>query len=181
MDRTDGAVPTAISEADTEPIAISALAAATISVARRELALGVRETSRNRGERIDVYHREGGGVDPELLYPWCASFASFCVLEALKETPGPWTFERGASCYKLKIRNPDRWQRTPTVGGIWLRIDSGGKGHCGIVVSVNAGKMQTIEGNTGTQRVSAHQDREGDGVYARVRDAAEATGGFILL
>jgi hypothetical protein len=49
--------------------------------------------------------------------------------------------------------------------GMVFFIDTGGgKGHAGIVVSINGSNIETIEGNT-----DGSGSREGDGVYRRTR------------
>jgi len=155
----------------------------TIIVAREELAKKVREVppGSNRGPDVDKYLREGGGLDPEgNHYAWCTSFVVWCIREASRRLGVSTSYGPAASVQKLRDRHPSLKIDTPEAGCIWQKLNAAGAGHTGLVVSVNveAGTMETIEGNTSSQPGTEQQDREGDGVYARVRQISEATAGF---
>ena len=61
-------------------------------------------------------------------------------------------------------------KRTPAPGSIFfMQLGSSRKGHCGIVVRVDGGRMSTIEGNTSPDPADSAVDREGDGIFRRTR------------
>lgn len=58
----------------------------------------------------------------------------------------------------------------PEPGAIFfMQLGSGWQGHAGIVVRRGIGKVATIEGNTSPDPATPEADREGDGVFRRVR------------
>lgn len=59
-------------------------------------------------------------------------------------------------------------------GHIFVMDFGGGKGHTGIIIAVNGGFMDTIEGNTNDQG-----GREGSGVFARTRKINSVNKGFM--
>src|SRR4051812_2114462 len=89
------------------------LAEQTVRIARGYV--GTRESPRgsNRGPEIDLWVREGGGLDQPATgkgHPYCASFVSYCVkkgFEAGTDDQGPPAFVGGASALKLHDRNRD--------------------------------------------------------------------------
>lgn len=155
----------------------------TVIVAREELAQRVREVpaGSNRGPRVDVYLREGGGLDPEgNHYPYCTSFVVYCILEAARRLGVATAYKPAASVQKIQARYPGLKIDHPEPGCIGQKLDAQGHGHTWLVVDVNleAGVTHNIEGNTGPGPDVAAKDREGDGVWARTRAISEATAGF---
>lgn len=159
-----------------------------IEVARDEVVRKVREvpSGSNRGPRIDVYIRDGGGLEPiGHHYPYCASFVGWCIIQAAARLRMTAKFKRGASIQKLLDgRNAALKIDVPEPGCVWMKFNPADQtGHCGIVTAVNmeAGTMETIEANTGPGPDVPAKDRDGDGVWARHRQIAEATAGFLRI
>lgn len=123
--------------------------------------LKVQEIGANRGPWV-VRFLASVGLGPG--YPWCASFANYC-LEQAGFTGGP-TKGRGA------VRNWAAWGRqtartfvVPMRGDLFYWLNPDGTGHIGLVCNVGKdGTIATCEGNT-----DAGGSREGDGVYKRTR------------
>ena len=146
--------------------------ATDISGVAVEIALSqlyVREkTGKNDGEEVEKYLKSVGLGKG---YAWCVAFLYWC-------------FEQAAT--KLKVGNPmiltagvlDLWNRTPKghrhkepkKGAIGVLDFGGGKGHVYLVKSLAGdNKIPTIEGNTSADPTTAAEDREGQGVYERLR------------
>lgn len=136
---------------------------AILAVAVTEI--GVRETSRNSGERVDEY-LASVGLGPG--YAWCAAFVHWCAGKARPPghvNPCP----RTAGALKLwDIAHPDCKRFQPAPGFVFVLDKGHGLGHVGLVEEVvGDGTIITIEGNT-----NAEGSREGDRV-ARHRWAPE--------
>jgi hypothetical protein len=155
-----------------------------VLVAQEELAKKPREVpaGSNRGPRVDVYLREGGGLDPEgHHYPYCTSFVIWCIREAAKRLGVMTPYHPHASVQKIQAQYPHLKIDLPEPCCIWQKFDPvTQKGHTGLVISINfeAGTMETIEANTGPGPDVPAKDRDGDGVWARTREISEATAGF---
>ena len=107
-------------------------------------------------------------------WAYCAAFCGGVYLEAYKDdalklatlrkilTPSVMTTYANSKKY---------WTKSPTPGSIFImQMGSGGNGHCGIVGdSILAGSFSTIEGNTSPSPLTPEADRNGDGIYAKVR------------
>lgn len=145
-----------------------------------EIALsyeGVREVSRNRGPLIDEWLRLAG-LDPEKgSYAWCCAFIHACFKKSADELGFVNLFPRTAGVLKAWDRAP-LWARTNMAapGAVFVIDHGAGKGHTGMVVSVDWARerAQTIEGNT-----SVSGSREGDGVYRRSRKFGEINRGYL--
>lgn len=139
--------------------------------------VGVRETSYNRGQRVDEYHRYAGR-DPATADSWCAQFVGWCFGHAAEAcgTPNPLT--PSSSVFRLWANNADARVigDSPQPGDVFCIDHGDGKGHCGIVTGIGFGEgvLLTVEGNT-----SVTGSRNGDGVYNRTRGIAEITLGFL--
>jgi hypothetical protein len=140
-----------------------------LGIARAEV--GVREVGQNGGKRVSEYLAYTG---IKVSAPYCASFVSWCFGQAgYKEPRTAWS---PAMFPKGRVVNLDpshaRDDKRGLVFGIYF---SGLKriGHVGFVEVVRGEWIQTIEGNTnvGGCRVvpPRNDDREGDGVYRRMR------------
>lgn len=136
----------------------------------------------NRGPEVEMYLRSVGLSGG---YAWCAAFVYWCFQEAANElqitnplyrTAG--VMEHWRNCDKREGRRIDRTKIKPAdilPGMIFVMDFGGGKGHTGIVESVNVekGEITAIEGNTNEQ---GH--REGIYVMRRTRRLV-AIKGFI--
>ncbi len=130
------------------------LSKSILSVAKAEMRSGAREIGgNNRGPFVAKYLKPSGLRPPQ---PWCAAFASWCVLESteklgLKRLP-----------YFVSAREMFNWAKAagfltqePKPGNLVFFARGGlfsWKGHCGIVASASPSKVVTIEGNR-TSRV----------------------------
>jgi hypothetical protein len=164
-----------------------ALLSRVVKVAADEV--GVREAppGSNRGPRVDEYLRAVGLRPEGGSFAWCAAFVYWC-------------FERGAR--GLGRANPlprtagvlDHWRRAGQAGTarlaapaatadpalvrpgmVFVQDFGGGKGHTGLVESVQGGRIVTLEGNTNDEG-----SREGIGVFRRTgRKILTINKGFI--
>lgn len=113
--------------------------------------------------------------------PWWSPGAAYCAafdgavvvqtLEAAKLDPAPFLKNWTAHCMTnvRKMRALKLLSADPVPGALWLaRHGATDSGHAGIVTDVNGANMATIEGNTSPGK--AGSQRNGDGIYARVRD-----------
>jgi peptidoglycan hydrolase-like protein with peptidoglycan-binding domain len=144
---------------------------------------GVRESARNRGEKVDEYIKSVG-LNPSGQFAWCQAFVFWCFEQAAKN---------------LSVQNPcvktagvlDHWNKASPIvrvyserafddprvirpGAIFIVDHGGGKGHTGIVTNVVDGQIGTIEGNT-----NKAGSREGDGVYEKLRPIGSINLGFL--
>jgi cell wall-associated NlpC family hydrolase len=130
------------------------------SIARAQV--GVRErTGNNDGREVEMYLAVCK-LGPGKYSLWCASFVSWCYLQAgVKANPTPWA---PAWFPKARLIDPKAGeipQRGDVVGFRW------GKGrikHIGIVHKYTPDYTITIEGNT-----NGAGSRNGDGVYLKRR------------
>lgn len=134
----------------------------------------------NRGPQVEQYLASAGCVPGD---PWCASFVYWCFREASKDLniSNPlvrtgscidhWNRTRGKKTTRLKaVNNPSLIHP----GSVFIIDHGGGKGHTGIVKSINSGYIQTIEGNT-----NISGSREGLGVAELNRKINTISAGFI--
>lgn len=138
--------------------------------------IGVRETSPNRGQRVDEYHRYAGR-DPAAADSWCAQFVGWCFGHAAEALGAHNPLPKSSSVWGLWQRSPVSWRVTdPQAGDVFLIDHGDGKGHCGIVTGRGFadGVVTTVEGNS-----NADGSRNGDGVYSRSRGIGEITLGFL--
>jgi len=125
-----------------------------IEIARKEI--GVREAGcENCGRRVEAYL---GYVGFRKAAPWCAAFVSWVFGQAGFDRPRTaWSPALFPSSRLIKQVFPG------SLAGIYFsslkRI-----GHCGIVESMRKDWYTLIEGNT-----NVAGNREGDGVYRRIR------------
>jgi hypothetical protein len=161
------------------------LLAQVLAIAAGEEAKQVREVPKNsnRGPEVSLYLRRAG-VSPG--FAWCCAFVYWCFDEAALAQARPNPMVRTAGCL-------DHWNRAPSRGAsrlmksqavanpervrpgmVFIMDFGGGRGHTGLVESVNGGFITTIEGNT-----DASKTREGGGVYRLTRKIVEINKGFI--
>lgn len=155
------------------PTDLTAKRSALIAEASRWV--GIHETSPNDGPEIEIFQKMIGGI--AMRQSWCADFALYCVEQADKKVgpPNTWVFV-SQSCLTIWNRSPllARVQGLEVAPGdlmVWQHWSTQGptvNGHIGIVEKVlGPGEFQTIEGNT--SEATNVVDREGDGVYRKVR------------
>jgi len=150
------------------PVAIQ-LSLADRIAAIAESQVGVRETKKNGGVKIEEY--QAATWLPVGAWPWCAAFVCWVVKQAvgktkvsfpLPQTAGAWDFER----WCRGVDNTVRLRKPPMGdvkrGDIVVFYFS----HIGIAVGPpdKQGNVPTVEGNT-----NAAGHRLGDGVYAKTR------------
>lgn len=144
------------------------VAASLVDIAAGQLALSIREASKNQGPEIAKFwtatNYPDGYANRE---PYCAAFVCWLVKEAVGGRKVSFILPKSALAYDL-----ERWARangakgvsvvkTPKPGDLFTLATAS---HCGVVVGVNNGSVITIEGNT-----DGTGGREGDGVYKRSR------------
>jgi hypothetical protein len=133
--------------------------------------VGTREEGENGGSLVQAFQKAvDGKASGE---PWCLCFVQFCVAQASQETGVHSLVARTEHCLtawnltrpELRISRPE-----PGCIVIWEHLENGkptGRGHAGIVVAVPTDKtFETVEGNT---TPGPGVEREGDGVYHRLR------------
>ncbi len=141
------------------------------SIAEKEV--GTKEQGNNGGQRIADY--QSATWLPIGPWAWCAAFVCWVVKQAIRErkitfdrprTAGAWDFERWClgedNSVKLKKSHNGDIQR----GDIVIFRFS----HIGIATGPpdSLGRVPTVEGNT-----NPGGEREGDGVYRKLRPLAK--------
>ncbi len=151
-----------------------------IAIATAEVGFQEVPLNSNRGPKVEEYLASaglGGG------FAWCAAFVYWCFNTAAKNAgkTNPLVKTAGVmrswnECTGKKIPAKDAKLNPALIkpGHIFVMDYGGGLGHTGIVVSVNGGYINTIEGNTNDQ-----SSREGSGVYKRVRKINSINKGFM--
>ena len=142
---------------------------AVLALAFARKQVGVRETSTNRGPKIDEWTRQAGLA---LGNEWCGIFMNACLMAAgfPRQTFLP-VVQNTENHAKAGI---DGWLLThsPKPGDLAMYTIKGAANHVGMVEQVNGSQMVTIEGNT-----LADHDPPGappDGVERRHRSVAVA-------
>ena len=116
--------------------------------------------------------------------PWCAAFTGF-VIKTVDETMRALDLDVQATALALSEHVMTLWNKapdaaksqTPEAGSLvcWQMYKNGkatGSGHIGVVVRViDAKQIETVEGNTNDGK---GVERDGVGVYKRIRDVAGA-------
>jgi len=168
---------------------VSTLKAGLVASALKELSLHVvEEGGPNRGVKVEAYQRAAGLKPGD---PWCAAFVAWNVATAKGVAKAPsWTsgsaittWHRGsrklaAGDKATPLEAEARLKVAP--GWVWVRATTaksadaarkGGwvRGHCGIVVAVDAVGFHTVEGNT-----NKAGSREGDGVWRKLHKWSDA-------
>lgn len=133
----------------------SSLLSEVLKVASSQLH--VRETGPNRGPEVDEYLRTVGLNPVGNNYSWCAAFVYWCFKKAsanlgvtnpVYKTAGCVKHWDNATCPKVSVTAAMKDPSKIKPGFVFI-IDHGhGRGHTGIVESVNGGYLTTIEGNT---------------------------------
>lgn len=129
--------------------------------------IGVQEaTGRNDGPVVKYLLAVGLGTGD----PYCAAFVYWCGREALG-TFNP--FPR--SGYSPDFVTRPTWVRgrgtTPAPGdafGIYFR-EKGRIAHTGLVRGIQGRSLRTVEANTSPSAATGEADRDGDGVWSKIR------------
>jgi len=154
--------------------------------------LGVRENGgQNKGKDVERFQKAvDGKASGE---PWCACFVAFCVKEVdrrysesfpdhpLMPTSKLYETEHcltlwGRSPFECRVFEPE--EGSIAVWGHYQLGKATGKGHVGIVIGHDLETFHTIEGNTSA---GDGINREGDGVYLRIRNIREYGINFKLI
>lgn len=145
--------------------------------------VGVREMGGdNRGQIVEMFQK---AVDGKAVgEPWCAAFTGF-VIKTVDATMKALELDQGETQLVLSEHVMTLWNKapeaakskTPEPGCLvcWQLYKDGkatGSGHVGVVVKVlDSKQIETIEGNTNDGQ---GVERNGVGVYRRIRDIAGA-------
>lgn len=122
----------------------------------------------NRGEYVDAIVASTG-LDPNGGYAWCAATINFAC-DVAETGLGP-NDPKSASVQSWRewASEVHRATQIPGRGRLCSFLHSDGTGHMGIVAEVYSdGRTRTYEGNTSSGTGS---DRDGDGLYERIRPA----------
>jgi hypothetical protein len=134
--------------------------------------IGVREQRTNRTKYGRWYGMNGQA--------WCAMFVSWVGAHAGVLLPAINSHRGFAGVVSARnfARKNNLLTKTPRAGSVFLIIGRNGKGHTGLVESINWSRrtITTIEGNT-----NVGGSRNGDGVYRRTRNISAINGGFMLI
>jgi hypothetical protein len=151
------ATPTAIDYGEMPPLELggSALGRASLSAAIGELNAEAREIGgNNKGPWVRKYLEPAGLEEGNA---WCASFVSWCYLEASggDKSQMPFPYSPGARDLLSKFKSKG-WAIGPGIvyepkpGDLvfwWRESLEGWKGHVGLVHQLKDGMLYTIEGN----------------------------------
>ena len=108
--------------------------------ARREI--GIRETPGSRATpRIVEYHKSTRLNASSDETPWCASFVGWALAQAGQKGTG--------SARALSYASWGVWLDAPVLGCVAVLEYTGGRGHTGFVVGVDAGHVWLLGGNQG--------------------------------
>lgn len=138
--------------------------------------LFVREkTGHNDGKEVEEYLKN---VGLPAGYPWCAAFVYWCFEKASVAlvVPNPVTRTGGVLDHWAKTKGKKLHGLDCNAGDIFIMDFGSGKGHTGIVTAVRGTKVLTIEGNTSADPSYAELDREGNGVFERIRSISSIKG-----
>lgn len=147
--------------------------------------LGVMEDppNSNRGAQVAKYLKSVGIDAYSGNHAWCMAFVYYCFNEASKkigkqnpliQTAG--VLRQWNETKSKKIKRVDASNNPALIkpGFVFIRNYGSGKGHTGIVIAVNGGFMDTIEGNSNN-----NGSREGVGVFKLNRKINSIENGFI--
>lgn len=134
----------------------------TLEIAHSEV--GVCETPRNRGRRVEEYLRVCGLPGG---YAWCSAFVAWCAKQAASSENALCPLVLTADCDVLLAfaRKHDILFSAPAPGDVFLVMATPQDArHTGFVTGVDGDAFETVEGNT---NLAGH--REGIGVFTRTR------------
>lgn len=131
--------------------------------------VGIREKGENKGPEIEMFQKAVDGHASG--QSWCMCFVQYCLLKV-----GDSAILKSSHCLNVWNNSPKELRLSkPQPGAVMIwRKKRSSAGHTGIVVEVlDDTKVVTIEGNTGPMSIV---NREGDGVYRKVRSIRPVTG-----
>lgn len=156
----------------TPTVVSDSIPAKIVTIAQTQV--GLRETSKNQGPGLEKYWSATtyptGYANRE---PYCAAFVCWAVREACLNSTIPFSLPRSPVAYDIEkwgAANSSKGvsvltnKSTPKPGDLFTLATAS---HVGIVKSVSANTITTIEGNT-----DGSGSREGDGVYEKIRRIA---------
>jgi hypothetical protein len=134
--------------------------------------IGHKETAPNDSTQIREWLKRCGINKP---VPWCSAFAWSMVDDASSRVlvANPVTPYAGGRNLLSKAKELGFWTNEPVPGAVFGIGHPNGKSHVGIVVSVGAFSVVTIEGNT-----NEAGSREGNCVRQRSREIADIDLGY---
>lgn len=139
------------------------MSAKVVNVAQSQLGVSEQPPGSNRGPEVDQYL---ASVGIAFAAAWCAAFVYWCHQQAsitgVPKTGGVLDLWNKAASNRVTEPQP---------GDVFILDFGGGKGHTGIVESVDGDTLTTIEGNTNDDG-----SREGYEVARRTRSAAKVKG-----
>lgn len=159
------------------------LADTALTIARAELKKGVKEEYvmgkdgkhywNNWGDDVEGYLKSVGITFPAA---WCMAFVYWCFNEAAKEMKVDNPLVKTAGVLNQWNKVGRQYKKKEPVRGCIFIMDYGkGRGHTGIVESVDGDYIKTIEGNTNDEG-----SREGYEIARRKRKISSCKG-FIVL
>jgi len=139
----------------------------------------------NKGQAVEYFQRAVDGV--AVGEPWCAAFFQFCCEQVDRTFDAIFgmslnhrhSLYRSEHCLTVWNKTPMRlriFEPEPGAIVIWQKGVSS-SGHGGIVarlIEANVYKFETYEGNTSS---NPHFERDGDGVWRKLR-SGKKTGSF---
>lgn len=134
-------------------------------VAAALLMVGIKEVGDNKGPLIEAFQKVTAAPNGS---PWCLSFIQALIAFTEKELGLKSPLPNIAGVFDLWNTAPRECRLAlPEPGSIalWKRVGSPA-GHCGLVLGAHNISFATVEGNTSN---SIHIDREGDGVFFKIR------------
>lgn len=134
-----------------------------VVVAQSQLGISEQPHGSNKGPEVDQYLLSVGITFPAA---WCAAFVYWCFKQA-----GISGVPKTGGVLDMWNKAPNNRVTYPQPGDVVIFDYGGGKGHTGIVESVDDDKLTTIEGNTNDDG-----SREGYEVARRQRSASKAKG-----
>jgi hypothetical protein len=109
-------------------------------------------------------------------WPYCAAFVEACYGAAAGKLAGPEVEALVRAKFAIHVLTTYRnvqartHQGRPVPGSVFfMRKGQTSEGHTGLVLMAGERTMVTIEGNTSPGARTAASDREGDGIYFRIR------------
>jgi len=154
-----------------------------LAVAKTQLGVTEVPPGSNEGPEVEAYLKSTGVGKGN---PWCMAFVHWCFKKASEELsiPNPCVktagvhdhWNRAQAAGARRLRSADAVANPATVfPGMAFTIDTGGgKGHTGFVLAVSGGCIETIEGNTNTEK-----GREGIAVMKLTRKINTISLGFV--
>lgn len=147
------------------------LVAAALAVAETQIGVTEEPPFRNTGKSVGEYLKSVGLSEGN---PWCAAFVHWCFQRAADQlgVPNPvfktghcmthWREAAGLGVRRITAAEAIEDPALLAPGYVFIMHYGQDKGHTGIVVRVDGGLLETIEGNT-----NGAGSREGDGVYRK--------------